>query len=135
MFRLGGEDGDGSLIQKMQTILGRSGVVLEFGEDEDDEEGQRSSSPVPSEAHSTRSKPIIHRSPLRPVTRAGAAAPEPGFGRLNEQPKGFGYGAGLGRGNEQARGYGFGRATGQPYNQGSGFANKQPSAEIGRAHV
>ncbi|KAM5380415.1 hypothetical protein ACJZ2D_003517 [Fusarium nematophilum] len=32
VFRVGGERGDGTLLDKFQTILGRMGIVLEFGE-------------------------------------------------------------------------------------------------------
>lgn len=62
------------------------GIVLEFGEDDSDASPRHSSSPAPSEAPSTRPQPIIHRSPLRPIGRPGATAPEPYFGRPKEQP-------------------------------------------------
>lgn len=65
------------------------GIVLEFGEDDSNASLRRSASPNPSEAPSNRPQPIIHRSPLRPVGRPGAAAPEPYFGHPNELPNDY----------------------------------------------
>lgn len=54
IFRVGGEVGDGTLVEKYQTVLARMGIVLEFGEDTT-RSFDNSPSPVSSGSLSTRS--------------------------------------------------------------------------------
>lgn len=85
LFKLGGEEGENSFVEKLQNILGRMGIMLEFEEDDTTEENKRSSSPVPSEAHSMRSArphPIVHRSPMKQIGRPQTARPQTYFGSL-----------------------------------------------------
>lgn len=53
VFRVGGERGDGTLLEKFQAILGRMGIVLEFGENTT-LSARTSSSPAPTDSPSTR---------------------------------------------------------------------------------
>ena len=53
VFRVGGERGDGTLIENFQAILGRMGIVLEFGENTT-VSARTSSSLAPTDSPSTR---------------------------------------------------------------------------------
>ncbi|KFH44348.1 hypothetical protein ACRE_048620 [Hapsidospora chrysogenum ATCC 11550] len=69
VFRVGGEVGDGTLVEKFQAILERMGIVLEFGENST-VSVRNSSSPVPPDSP-----------PTRPLTSAPESHGDQGVGK------------------------------------------------------
>ena len=70
VFRVGGEVGDGTLVEKFQAILERMGIVLEFGENST-VSVRNSSSPVPPDSP-----------PTRPLTSAPESHGDQGVGKV-----------------------------------------------------